>query len=87
MAGFLVELYVARHDRDIVERHVEQARAAAEELAREGVAVRCLRSIFLPEDETCLLLYDAARAEDVAEAARRAGVSYERIVEAVIGGR
>jgi hypothetical protein len=59
----------------------ERARHAAEQLAREGAAVRWVRSVYLPEDETCLLVFEAPTPETVARASRRAGLTYERIVE------
>jgi Nickel responsive protein SCO4226-like len=83
MAEFLVELYVSREDGAGVERGAESARLAAEELTREGTPVRYLRSIFVPEDETCFFLYEAASADAVREAAQRAGVVFERIAETV----
>ena len=49
----------------------------------EGTAVRYLRSILIPGDETCLHLVEADSAEDVADAFERAGVVADRIVEAV----
>jgi uncharacterized protein DUF4242 len=63
-----------------------RARAAAEELAGEGAAVRHLRSMLVPEDEMCVLHYDAASRELAVEAARRAGVISDRVVEAVETG-
>lgn len=86
MAEFLAEIYVARSDAAAVEHGTERARRAAAELAREGRRVRYLRSIFLPEDETCFHLYEAERVEDVEEAARRASLSFERIAEASATG-
>ena len=87
MTEFLVELYLSRSDPAAVERGAAQARLAAEELSREGTPVRYLRSIFLPEDETCFLLYAAARAEHVVEAARRAELPFERVTEALSESR
>jgi hypothetical protein len=84
MAEYLVELYVSRSDAGALERDAEYARLAAEALTREGTPVSYLRSIFVPEDETCFLLYRAVAAADVAEAARRASIPFERIAEAVI---
>jgi hypothetical protein len=84
MPEFLIEQYVARADTATVERDAARARLAAEELSREGTPVRYLRSIFVPEDESCFLLYEAVRAEDVEEAARRASLRFERAVAAVI---
>jgi hypothetical protein len=42
-----------------------------------------VRAIFVPEDETCFFLYEAASAEAVRDAAHRAGLSSGRITEAV----
>ena len=59
------------------------ARRASEQLTREGVAVRFVRSVFVPEDETCFYLYEAASADDVREAVRRAELPFELVSEAV----
>lgn len=85
MAEFLVELYVPRDDGAAVESAAEHARLAAEESTREGTPVRYVRSIFVPEDETCFFLYEAAKADDVIEAARRASLRFERVTEALAG--
>ncbi|MGH7359236.1 MAG: nickel-binding protein [Candidatus Rokuibacteriota bacterium] len=86
MAEFLVELYVSRTDAGAVELGAARARAAAEALTREGTPVRYLRSIFVPEDETCFL-YEAGSADAVREAAGRAGLAFERVAEAIAGSR
>ena len=83
MAEFLVELYVSRTDPDAVGRDVERARAASAELTREGTPVRFMRSIFVPEDETCLFLFEAGSVDVVREAARRAALSYDHVAETV----
>jgi hypothetical protein len=83
VAEFLLELYVPKEDGRAVEVGAGRARRAAEEMSREGTLVRYLRSIFVPEDETCFYLYEAASAEDVAKAARRAALPFERVAEAV----
>jgi len=83
MARFLVEL--ARPDsgwREIRELS-ERSRTAARELGREGLHVRYLRSIFVPEDETFFLLYEAESEEAVSTAASRAGLGVVGLVEAV----
>jgi SAM-dependent methyltransferase len=79
MAEYLVELYVAQGDQNVAQRHAESADHAGAELTREGRPVRCLRSIFVPEDETCFLLFDAPSADLVAEAVHRAGLRHEHI--------
>jgi hypothetical protein len=45
--------------------------------------VRFVRSVFVPEDEICLCVYQAASAEDVCEAARRAGLPVGHVREAI----
>jgi hypothetical protein len=83
VAEFLVELYLSRTDTGAVERGARDARRAADELTREGTNVQYVRSIFVPEDETCFYLYEAAAADHVREAAHRAGLAFERVAEAV----
>ena len=76
-----VELYLARSkDRSGV---AARARAAAEELAREGAPVRHLRSTIVPDDEMCLLVFEAPNRELALEAMRRAELVSERVVEAI----
>lgn len=83
MASFLVEAYTAAADVAGLEA---RARAAAEELAQAGRAVRYVRSIFVPEDETCFHLFEAASVEAVREASDRARLSPQRIVETITPG-
>jgi hypothetical protein len=83
VAEFLVELYVSRADAVGVARSAVRTRLAAEQLTREGTPVRYLRAIFVPEDETCFFLCEAASVEAVRETARRADLRFERIAEAV----
>jgi Protein of unknown function (DUF4242) len=83
MAEFLVELYVARSDAAGAGRAATDVRTAAAELTGEGTSVRCLHSIFVPEDETCFVLCEADSAAAVHEAGRRAAVSLQRITEAI----
>jgi hypothetical protein len=83
MVEFLIEQYVPGANAGAVERAAKRARVAAEELTREGSPVRYLRSIFVPEDETCFYLYEAASVEAVREAAQRASLPFERVAAAV----
>ncbi len=61
----------------------EDVLAAAEELTREGTHVRLVRSILVPEDETCFYLFQAQTGDAVREVAARAGLQLERVVEAL----
>jgi Protein of unknown function (DUF4242) len=78
---FLIELYISRTDAAGAERDAKRARLAAEQVSRAGTPVRYLRSLFLPLDETCLLLYEAASADAVRMAAQRAALSFDRVTE------
>jgi hypothetical protein len=60
-----------------------KARAAAEELANAGVAVRYVRTTFLPDDETCFHVFEATSEEAVGEVCRRAGIGSGRIIPAL----
>jgi hypothetical protein len=79
---FLVEFYAAAGAGGLVDA-AERARAGAEAVAGEGVPVRYLLSIFVPEDETCLLLFEGSSGDAVRMAAERAGIRITRIVEAL----
>jgi hypothetical protein len=76
VAEFLVELYVSRADGSRVD-------LAADALTRAGTALRCVRTIFVPEDETGFLLVEAASVDDVRDAARNAEITLARVSEAV----
>jgi hypothetical protein len=84
MSEFLVELYIPKTSRDAGAVASERLRRSAAELTAEGRPVGLVRSIYVPEDETCFLLVEAASAEVVRETARRAAVSYERVVETAL---
>ena len=84
MARYLVELYLSKDAADDPAAATTRARAAAAEARRDGVRVRCLRSIFVPEDETWFLLYDAPTAAAVRRALEQAELAGARIVEAIV---
>ncbi len=79
MAEYLVELYVSQGDHAVAQHHVAVAERAGADLTREGRAVRYLQSFFVPEDETCFLLYEADSADLVTEAVARAGLRLEHV--------
>lgn len=83
MGRYLVELYVPTASADALRATTARARAAAAEVSSDGARIRCLRSIFVPEDETCFLLYDAPTKATVRTAVARAELRAARVVEAV----
>jgi hypothetical protein len=80
---YLVESYLPATDGpEQLERVVARSRAAADELAREGAVLRYIEAILVPEDEMCLLVYEAESPELAAEASTRAGIAFERVLRA-----
>ena len=84
MKSYVVELQLPAGDATDVAAAGERARSAAEQLAGEGTAVRWIRSVYLPEESMCLLMFEAATPAAVDLAGRRAGLTYTQIIE---GGR
>ena len=78
---YLVEAYVAQLNDTRVRALASEATAAALAMTCEGVPVRHVHSIFIPEDDVCFHLLEAPSAEAVREACARAGLTFERIVE------
>jgi hypothetical protein len=63
--------------------HERRARVAANELTKQGVEIRFVRSIFVPADEICFYVFEAVSAEAVRAACERAALRFARIVAAV----
>jgi hypothetical protein len=81
MTEFLLELYVPKANCAADASTSERFSRAAAELTAEGKPVRLVRSIFVPEDETCFLLVKSSVVENVRETARRAALPFEHVVE------
>jgi len=82
MPTYLVEAYVPRTGAGGVQDAARVASAAA-----ELPGAHLLSAAFLPEDETCFLLYEAASAELLGEAGRQARIPWQRVQEAIIPTR
>lgn len=85
-ATFLVELYLPGQTDASAADIVERARAAATVLARRGTAVRLVRSIFVPGDDSVLCVWEGPSVEAVGEANLLADLPYERVVPATLEG-
>jgi hypothetical protein len=83
VAQFLVEMYVPTLDPRARLQMTGAARAAAAAVTRDGIAVRHVRAIYVPEDETCFHLFEAPSAEVVERVVAAAGIACTRISEAV----
>jgi hypothetical protein len=78
---FALELYLGPESGSQSEL-VARARSATRRLRGGRVPLTFLRSIYLPGDEICFLVFEASSADAVAEAAREAEIVFERVVEA-----
>ncbi|MGD0272742.1 MAG: hypothetical protein ABSB96_03325 [Gaiellaceae bacterium] len=65
MKRFLVELYVPRRGASGFEEEAQRVRSVAEDLSRSRLQIRYLRSLFLPEEETCFQLFESSGTEAV----------------------
>jgi hypothetical protein len=80
LTTFLLELYVPKADCAAVTVDAARLASAAAKLTADGTSVRVLRTIYVPEDETCYVLVEASTAEAVQDAATRASLAVERLV-------
>lgn len=80
---YLAEAYLARSCSGELGAIADRVRSVARELTAGGIPIHHLRSTFIPEDETCLHLFEATSAESVSEAITRAGIGEVRVVEAI----
>jgi hypothetical protein len=83
MQEFVAEQYLPSDGSRTAARCARAARRAAEQMTREGTRVQFVRSIFIPEDETCIYLYRADSIDAVRVAATRASLRLDRVAKAV----
>ena len=79
---YVVERYLPGLSQPELLHSLERLERVAEELRSKGTPVRYLGSTIVPEDEACFCQFEGDELA-VAEANRRAGVPFDRIVAAV----
>ena len=84
MLSFAVEAYASGVTPGDLAKLAARAREATEAVKTEGLRVRYLNSIFMPADEICLHLFEGPSAEAIGEVTGRAGLAFERVIEALI---
>lgn len=82
-AIFMVEHYWPGVTAATFQPAVEQVRAAAAELAAAGAEIRFLHSTLVLGDEAAFCVFEAGSQVDVEQAYARAGVSFQRLQEAL----
>jgi hypothetical protein len=80
---YLVEHYWPGVTADAFRTTADRVRAAAEEMALAAAPIHFLHSTLVPEDENAFCVFAASSPALVEEAYRRAGVRFERIVDAL----
>jgi len=83
MPEYLAEAYLSRSAVAAGWPEATEIARAAGQLAGGGRAVRLIRCIYIPQDETGLYLFTAESAEAVLAAAESCGLAFERVVEAL----
>ena len=83
MATFMVERYLPGVSAGQAAAGELLAEQLAMRLRTEGGVVRLLRSLFVPQDEQCFVLFQATSAHALAETLERLGIAYERIAEVI----
>lgn len=79
----MVEHYWPGVTADTFRTAAEQVRAAAANLAAAGTEIRFLHSTLVLSDEAAFCVFDANTRADVELAYARAGVSFQRLQEAL----
>ena len=83
LSRFLVELERPELLGAEIKALAKRSRAVAAEMQGEGASLRYLRTIYVPEDGRCFLLFEGGSAVEVSEAGRRAGLAPSVVVEAL----
>ncbi len=83
---FLVEHYWPGVTESGFSAAADSLRTASEAIAAAGGTLRYLHSTLVPEDEAAFCVFQASSRSLVAQAYARAGVRFERILDAVESG-
>jgi hypothetical protein len=83
MPSYVVEAYLPRVSHEELSSFEQRLRQAAEIVSRTGTPVAHVRSVHIPDDQTCFHFFEAASAEAVGAAGREAGLVFDRITEAL----
>jgi hypothetical protein len=78
---FLAERYLSLQTSQALAAQVDRDRAAG-----HAMSIRHIQTIYVPADETCFALFEAASLEVVTQASERFELGYRRIVPAIVIG-
>ncbi len=83
MCLYVAEFYLPRGAS--LDSVVRRAKAGAADAVSSGYQIRFVEAIFVPPDETCLIMYEAGSADQVSFAGIRSGLDFDRVSEAQAG--
>lgn len=83
LATFLVEHYWPGITPGLFEAACRRVRVSVDEIADEGLAIHFIHSTLVAEEESAFCVFEAESAAAVEEAYARAGVPFERVLEAL----
>lgn len=86
LTRYLVELAGAASALASVQALAERARRAAVDVTQEGTRVRFLRVVFVPEDGSCFLLYEAESEQAISTAVACAEIGVQRVARSLAPG-
>lgn len=82
MKQYMVERHLPGFPPEQLPAAAAAAKRTAQEMAAEGSAIRYVRSTWIPADEQCYCLFEAASAEIVEELQGRAQLPYDAVHDA-----
>jgi Protein of unknown function (DUF4242) len=82
MAKYMVERHLPGFTQEQLPGAAGAAKSSTAQMTEEGTPIRYLRSTFVPAEEKCFCLFEGPSEQAVKEANERAGLPYDRIVEA-----
>jgi hypothetical protein len=82
MPRYMVERYLPGFTNEQVVAAATSAKTTTVQMSNEGTPIRYFRSVFVPGEDKCFCMFEGPSADTVREANDRAGLPYERVVEA-----
>ena len=82
MPKYIVERHLPGITEDQLAAAATRAKSTTAKMTEQGVPVRYHRSTFLPGEDKCFCLFEAASEEAVRSANEKADLPFDRIVEA-----
>ena len=83
MPKYLVERRLPGLTEQQLKAAAMRAKVSTSQMTQEGTPVRYLRSMYIPGEEKCFCLFEAASADVVKQANERAQLPMQHIFEAV----